>query len=307
MKSFILLPLFMLCILYSSSAQEVAPPPAPPSLEEDQLVFKDTTYWIKSFSGGLNFNQGAFSSNWKAGGVNSVAFGGILAGTANYLNNRFSWDSEVELLYGIVRNQGEETRKNNDRIFLDTKVGYLLSKKWGTYASLNFLSQFAEGFDFSEPPFLLISDFMSPAFLTSSIGMEYKPNDEFALRIGPLSPRLTFVTNRDLFLTVPGNYGVPIGETVRTEWLALQIFASWNKDLAENLNLKMRYQMFSNYEKFNLKETDHRLDLTLTAKITNLINVTFTSLNLYDFDQDSNIQFSQGLALGILYKIGNKE
>jgi hypothetical protein len=32
------------------------------------LAAKDTTYWISDFSVGLNFNQAAFSGNWKAGG-----------------------------------------------------------------------------------------------------------------------------------------------------------------------------------------------------------------------------------------------
>lgn len=52
---------------------------------------------------------------------------------------------------------------------------------------------------------------------------------------------------------------------------------------------------------------DQRFDLTLTAKITNLINVTFTSLNLYDFDLDQCIQYRLGVTLGILLKVGNKE
>jgi len=115
------------------------------------------------------------------------------------------------------------------------------------------------------------------------------------------------VTNENLYLTFPENYGVPIGQTVRTEWLALQIFATYDKNITETLNLKSRYQLFANYETLSWKNIDHRLDVTLTAKITNLINVTFTSINLYDIDQDPGIQYSQGLALGILYKVGNKE
>ena len=51
----------------------------------------DTSYWVKEFSGGLNFNQAAFSSNWKSGGVNSVALGTILAGKANYANVMISF------------------------------------------------------------------------------------------------------------------------------------------------------------------------------------------------------------------------
>src|SRR5690554_714307 len=65
------------------------------------------TAWTTAFSAGLNFNQSAFSGNWKSGGVNSVAFSSIIAGRANYLKDRITWDNEMELLFGIVNNEGE--------------------------------------------------------------------------------------------------------------------------------------------------------------------------------------------------------
>ncbi|WP_018474357.1 DUF3078 domain-containing protein [Echinicola pacifica] len=271
------------------------------------VVVKDTTYWVKEFAAGLNFNQAAFSSNWSNGGVNSIAIGSILSGSADYAKDRWSWDNEVELLYGMVKNDGEDGRKSNDRIFLDSKVGYKLTQKWGAYFSGNFLSQFANGYDFDTEPRTLISSFMSPGYLTTSLGLEYNPNDEFNLRIGPFSPRWTFVTNDEVSANVPNNYGVPIGENVRTEWLALQIFAEWDKDIAENFNIKTRYQMYADYQDLSFKTIDHRLDITMTAKITEIISVTFTSINVYDIDQDPGIQYSQGLALGLLYKVSNKK
>lgn len=278
------------------------------ALNEAENVVSDTSYWVKEFSAGLNFNQGAFSSNWKSGGVNSISFGSILAGKANYAKERWTWDNQMELLYGIVKNEGEQSKKSNDRIFLDSKVGYKLTEKWGTYFSANFLSQFTKGYEYGDDDErTLISDFMAPGYLTTSLGFEYKPNDEFNLRIGPFSPRWTFVTNLDIADNVEDNYGVPIGDKVRTEWLAMQIFAEWDKDIAENFNIKARYQMYANYETLDWKTIDHRLDVALTAKITELINVTFTSINLYDLDQDSGIQYSQGLAIGLLYKVSNKK
>jgi len=270
-------------------------------------AMKDTTYWISEFSGGLNFNQAGFSDNWKAGGINSIAFGSIVAGKVLYKKGKFTWDNELELLYGIVKNEGQGTRKSNDRMFLDSKLGYRLSGKWATFFSANFLSQFTDGFEYEQDGTQrLISGFMSPGFLTSSLGFEYKPNNEFNLRIGPFSPRFTFVNDPDISQTVPTNYGVPIGETTRIEWLALQLFANYDKNISEKFNIKSRYMLFANYETLTWKTIDHRLDITLTAKITDFINVTMTSINLYDIDQDPGIQLSQGLALGILYKVNNK-
>ena len=299
-KSILFVALFISISLYPALAQDAAP------VDSAAGQTLADTAWTTEFSAGLNFNQAAFSGNWKNGGINSVAFGSIIAGKANYAKDRLTWDNEMELLFGIVSNEGERSRKSNDRIFLDTKVGYKMSGNWSTYFSLNFLSQFAKGYNYENDSSTLISNFLAPGYLTSSLGFEYKPNQEFALRLSPFSPRFTFVTDRNLYLTVPENYGVPIGKSVRTEWLALQLYATWDKNLTENLNLKSRYQLFANYETLDWKTIDHRLDITLTAKITNLINVTLTSINLYDIDQDPGIQYSQTLALGILYKVSNK-
>lgn len=301
-KSIFLFGLLVSFSFYSALAQGKIPIDSIPG---QALV---DTSWTSEFSAGLNFNQAAFSGNWKSGGINSIAFGSIIAGTANYEKDKITWDNELELLFGIVNNEGDGSRKSNDRIFLDSKVGYKLTDKWGAYFSLNFLSQFAKGYHYNEDRTkTLISDFMSPGFLTSSFGMEYKPNQDFALRLSPFSPRFTFVTDKSLYLSVPENYGVPIGESVRTEWLAMQLFATYNKDITETINIKSRYQLFANYETLAWENIDHRLDVTLTAKITNLINVTLTSINLYDIDQDPGVQYSQALALGILYKVSNKK
>lgn len=273
--------------------------------DDPSLAKKDTSYWLKEIGGGINFNQASFSGNWKGGGVNSVALGMYLQGRANYAKDKWTWDNTLDFIYGIVKNQGEETRKTNDRIFLDSKVGFKINSKWNYFFAANLLSQFAPGYDFSGPEKRLISKFANPAYFTTGLGIEYKPNSEFSLRMSPFSPRWTFVTDTELYREVPSNYGVEIGKKVRQEWLAFSLMADWNKKLAENLGLLIRYQMYSNYETLAFKTIDHRLDLGLTAKVTNLINVSLTSLSLYDIDQDEKIQFSQGLALGIAFKRGN--
>ncbi|REG94675.1 DUF3078 domain-containing protein [Algoriphagus antarcticus] len=270
------------------------------------LILQDTSYWLKELSGGLNLNQASFSGNWQGGGVNSVALGVYLNGRANYAKDKWSWDNTMDFIYGVVKNKDEEGRKTNDRIFLDSKVGYEINDKWNYFFAVNFLSQFAPGYEFPEgADRILISKFANPAYFTTSIGVEYKPNDEFSLRISPFSPRWTFVTDTDLYLNVPENYGVEIGETVRTEWLAFSLMADYNKKLSDNLSLMVRYQMYANYETLAFDAIDHRLDFGLTAKVSNLVNVSLTSLMIYDLDQDSKIQFSQGLALGIAFKRGN--
>lgn len=279
------------------------------SLERKSLFAKPDSLegWKISYNGGVNFNQAAFSSNWTGGGINSIALGLYSNMQARYVKDRWSWNNVADLLYGIINNQGESSRKNQDRIFVDTKVGYDVSKNWNAYFSLNFLSQFDKGYEYNDDDTrTLISQFMAPGYLTGSLGFEYKPVDYFWLRLSPFSPRITFQTETEQIpFNTPNNYGVDTTEIVRYEWFALQVLASVDKKLAENINLKARYQLFGNYEEFTLEKIDHRLDLILTAKVTQYISVNLAGTLLYDFDQDDAIQLSQGLGIGLAFTVKN--
>lgn len=274
-----------------------------------------TTHWKKSFRSGLNINQSSFSSNWKAGGVNSFGFNALLNYKANYRKNNTTWDNQFDFLYGMVNNQGQGYRKTLDRIYMETKVGHDINKKWSLTTSINFLSQFAKGYKYDKDAngveqASLISDIFAPAFITSAWGFEYHPVDYFKVTLSPFSPRVTIVSDNngrfDAVDTIKP-YGVNVGETTRFEWLAFQMVAEFNKDIAENLNLKWRYMMFANYQTFEPKTVDHRLDIGLTAKVNRFMNVSLGGIMIYDYDQDSGAQFAEAFTLGVLYSFQNYE
>ena len=271
---------------------------------------KDTTYWRNAFKTSLAFNQASFSDNWTGGGVNSIGLNGILNFRANYLKGKNSWDNEIDMLYGFINNDGTGYRKNNDRIYLDTKYGRRLSEHWNMFAALNILTQFASGFQYEDDAQGVevakqVSEFMAPGFITSSWGFEYVPKPFFKLRLAPFAPRLTVVSNKELYQNIPNNYGVAIGETTRWEWLAFQLLADFDKDLSENLNLKFRYMMYANYETLEFDKIDHRLDAVISAKVAKYFEVSLSAIMLYDFDQDGSLQLSQALGIGLTYSIKN--
>lgn len=273
----------------------------------DTLVTSaDTTYWRNSLSGGANVNQASFSDNWKSGGENSIALGLFMNGKFNYLKGKNSWDNEVQLKYGLLKNAGQDFRKSQDLIFLDSKYGYEISKNWNGFFSGNFITQFAPGYDYAEEEEeedVLISNFMAPAYLTFALGFEYKPEPWFSLRLSPFAPKFTFLN--DAAVGLNERYGVPDGKKLRTEWLAAMIQAEFAKDIATDLNLKINYIGYINYETLALKTIDHRLNTVLTAKVNKFISMNLTGSLLYDYDQDTKVQLSQGLALGILFNFQN--
>ena len=280
---------------------------------------QDTTYWRKDLRTSLNFHQASFSDNWQGGGVNSIGLNGFFTYRANYARGVNTWDNIIDLAYGIIKNEGQGSRKSHDRIFLDTKYGRKIANNWSLYSSLTFLSQFYKGYEYDvEDPLtgetnnVLISNFLSPAFITSSWGFEYKPVEYFSVRIGPFSPRATIVTDEDVAINSEENgeplrYGVPADEKVRMEWWAFQMLADFNKDIAENLNLKWKYMLYVNYEELEFRKFDHRLDAQLVARVNKFIDVGLGGILVYDLDQDDDAQLSQALTLGIVYSFKNYE
>jgi len=266
------------------------------------VVRPDSTYWCHKLEAGLNLNQGSFSGNWKGGGVNSIALGLLMNARLSYRRHRFNWSATTQLQYGIVKNAGQTLRKNTDRFYADAKAGYRLSTRWQWFGSLNLLTQFAPGYDYVTLPSGQeqanpIANWFAPAYLTESLELAYEPNDAFDLRLGVLTLRQTFVTDPAVRLYVPRNYGVPLDRTVRTE-LAFQALFNYDQDIAQHVNLKVRYLFLIEYG--DLAASDHRLDFTLTGKINSLLNATLNGVVLYDQDQDFRLQYSQALSVGFL-------
>lgn len=271
--------------------------------------------WKKSLKAGLNINQAAFSGNWKGGGVNSFGFNTLFNYKANYSKGKTSWDNEIDLLYGMVNNEGQGPRKTMDRLYLDTKLGHKLTETWDVFGGLNLLSQFANGYKYVKDANgveqgQLISESFSPIFITASLGAEWKPVTYFKMRFSPIAPRVTILRQNDgryAAVDPVAPYGVTVGNVERFEWYAFNMTADIDKDIAKNINLKARYMLFANYQTLEINKVDHRVDLSLTAKVGRFFNFNLGGIFLYDFDQDHSPQYSQAISLGFLYTFQNFE
>ncbi|WP_031530540.1 DUF3078 domain-containing protein [Dyadobacter crusticola] len=269
-------------------------------------VSGDTTW--KKIEFGANMNQGSFSSNWTGGGVNSIALGLFFNALNETIKGKNAWRNDFQSQYGIVRNKGQKSRKNVDRIFYDTKYNRSLNTVWSLFANVNFLSQFAAGHTYSSNPDSSdvkrkVSGFLSPAYLTEALGIEYRPVPYFFIDFAPLALRQTIVADKNLYVNTPNqnNYGVPIGKRVRTEAALIQIVANFDKDIAKSVNLKFRYLLFSSFKRPG--NIDNRLDAMLTAKVNKYVNVNLGAIMVYDDDQSDKVQFAQALSIGFLYSL----
>lgn len=282
---------------------------------KDTIAVKpDTSYWQRSFSGGINFNQASFS-NWTGGGVNSIALGAVVAARALYEKARWSWDNTADLQLGFV-NQNGTSRKAADQIFINSVAGYRVSPRLDLFASGTFTTFFAPGYRYdnlgANQTRFKVSNFLSPGQLTLAWGVAYKPNDWFAVRVSPFAPRFTFLADQGVRFTEGADkipvrnpnaeaYGVAPGKSVRIEWLALQLQAALTRNLSENVSINAKYLLYANYK--TLDAIDHRIDVTLTAKINRYLSTTLAVIALYDEDFSEDWQLQQTLAIGLVYNV----
>lgn len=153
-------------------------------------------YWKINGINQLNLNQVSLT-NWSAGGLSSVSFGLVFKWYANYHKGNWTWDNNLNMLYGQYKEQGERLKKNDDLFDLTSIAGYRISDHWDGGVLFNFNTQFAKGYD-KDYDTVKISNFMSPGSITISPSVQYKPKDWFRLVLSPATAKFTFVTDQEL-------------------------------------------------------------------------------------------------------------
>lgn len=230
----------------------------------------------------LNFNQAALS-NWSAGGDNSsLSLSTFLNVHAFYKKGKHAWDNTLDLAYGFVSTTSLGTRKADDRIDLLSKYGYDVGKNWYISGLFNFRSQFAPGYSYPTAPLprQLTSDFLAPAYILLSPGLNYKPNDNFSFFISPATARWVIVNNDSLSLK--GAFGVDTAKKSRFEFGAFASI-SYNKKISASAVYNGRLDLFSNYlhnpQNISLNWTN-----VIAVKISKIISMSLAVNMIYDND-----------------------
>lgn len=271
---------------------------------------RDTT-WLLGGTAGATFSQVSLT-NWSAGGEGAMAYNLMFNYNANYLKGRHLWNNRLELAYGMNWSESKGQQKVNDKIYLASMYGYGLGHNWYLSALMNFQTQFANGFDYTLTPKRRVSQFMAPGYLSAGLGFTWKPNSWFTATFSPLMWRATFVLDDDLFFDAAGNpitaFGVKHGKHILNE-LGANVRLEVNKDIAKNVNLYSRLDLFSNYL-HKPQNVDMHWNIALTAAITKWLSANLTLNMIYDDDilfprksdgkmVGSKLQFKEVLGIGL--------
>src|SRR5574343_447424 len=183
-----------------------------------QSAKRDTSTWKKGGLTTLGISQSSFT-NWAAGGISNVNVTSLISLYANQKLANSNWENNLDLGFGLQKLDGADYRKSEDRIELNSKYGRKINEKLNYSALLNFRSQFAQGFNYTDTSIVYVSNFLAPSFTTLSAGLDYRPIDGLSMYLAPVTGKITTVI--DSQLSNAGAYGVVPGKKVRFEFGAL--------------------------------------------------------------------------------------
>ncbi|WMJ73241.1 DUF3078 domain-containing protein [Cytophagaceae bacterium ABcell3] len=271
---------------------EPATPPSPssPGIEiPEPPTGEDTVkYWHFGGNSSLTFAQVGLR-NWIGGGQSSIALNTIQTLFLNYERERFMWNNNLELGFGLIRQgQGEERtglRKSDDRLIFISKFSRRATGNWMFTGLLDFRTQMAAGYNYAmvdgQETRTMISDFLAPGFIITSLGWEYRRSQNFFVVLAPVTTKQTLVIH-DRFAE-EGRFGVDPGQNFRIEYGAL-FNARFKREIFENVTVDTRINLFGNYQ--NITSIDVNWEFLLLMKINEYLAASFSTHLLYDDDID---------------------
>ncbi len=258
-------------------------------------------YWKLKNNLIINLEQSQVS-NWAAGGYSNFAFGLMFKGFFNYQKGKHKVDNTVELSYGRTRQDisGEgildktnKWIKSDDKIELNSIYGYTAINKWNYSALLNLKTQFDDGLDKNQN---IISSGLSPAVLTSSIGLEYK-RAHFSVLFSYLTGKTTYVNDKRE--TIRKNvFGDKDWDKSWDFSLGSYIKLFYQGDVFKNVNLMTKLDFFYDYEK-PLLDTDITGEIFVNMKINKYLSAFIDIQASIDKDFSTKIQYKERFGISI--------
>ncbi|MFY9243922.1 MAG: DUF3078 domain-containing protein [Polaribacter sp.] len=243
-------------------------------------------------------NQSSFS-NWVAGGENTIAGDININYDFNYKKKNINWDSRLLTGYGLSHISAKGLRKTNDRFEFNSLFGYKTKNYWFFSYFVNFKTQYTKGYNYKVEPKEVVSDFLSPAYLSFGPGMLWKKSDDLSFNFAPATARYTFVNDN-----FSGNFGVEEGRNTAFS-LGLNFAGYYKFDLMENIEVENILTLYSDYLDVILNiDLEHQTNIHFI--VNKYVKMNFTINVIADDNASSKIQYRQLFGLGVNYSFHQK-
>lgn len=262
-------------------------------------------FWKTSGSANLQFTQNYFSENWYRGGNNNGTLLAVLTLRANYNDTKkLTWENTLDMRLGFITTTSDTCHTfltNNDRIQLNSKLGYKAAKYWNYTISTEAKTQFMPGYRSNNK--LKFSQFIAPLDVAVSVGMDYKPsikNGSVSVALLPLSYKMRYIGTDNENIHKTYNF---VGRTTTQDY-GSRIEVNTNIKLHKNITWRCRSYCFTSYE-YVEAELENILSFSISKYISSELNT------LWRFDDnrgkqyyDDNLgyfQFKEYITLGLSY------
>ncbi len=286
---------------------------------------KNQKVWKFKFIYQLTGTQTSFV-NWNAGGRNNLSLIGTISTGNYYSKGNTKWSTDLILALGGIRYFdniiGNPLQKTDDKIDFSSIFGQKVSNFLFFSLNSGFRTQILDGFNLPNDS-VRVSTFLAPGYVNLAFGMDYIRNDDFSIFASPFAFKGTIV--RDQNLANSGAFGVDKaildsqgnivskGRNFREEYGAY-LKIKWNKSLMKNIDLKSRFELFSNYTD-KPQNIDVNAEILLLFKVNKLFSATTQFTLIYDDDikikdrfgkTGPRTQFKSVLGIGLYYKMENR-
>lgn len=272
-------------------------------VETEMLVFKPN-FWKYTGNASMQLSQYSISDNWYQGGESTNALLSELRLTANYNDqHRVEFENTLELKVGFITAPSDTVhsyRTNADLFRLNSKLGIRAIKNLYYTLAAEFRTQFFPNYKTNTND--MISNFLSPAQLALSLGMDYKLNKKkynLSIMGAPLSYTFVYIANDSI--VDPTAFSVDRGHNTASLF-GSKITANLDWKITSNISYLTKLEYFTTYEKviiswentFNLK-----LNRYLSTKI--FIHPRFDDGVTLTPENDSYFQLKEMLTFGLAY------
>ncbi len=277
-------------------------------LNGDGVYLRDSTWKIGGFVG-VNVSQTALYQ-WSPGGSNNFSMLFAANFYALYKKGKVSWDTHLDMKYGMVANglirnaalAKRNFQKNIDVLQFNTNLGYDITDHLFFSGKFGFLSQFSPTYDYSQTDTAgggfkryVVSRFAAPAIVTLGPGFTWKPKDYFTLFFSPIEGKMTFVSApgkdtsklSDLYYTGidPTRFGLKTG-TKFSGALGAELDILFQKDIVKNVNWKSHLNVFISYYNNNYNTIMPAYDGSDSLMKTTTISTATEHIPVITWDND---------------------
>ena len=243
--------------------------------------------WNNQLQSSLTLTQTSYH-NWESGGSNVFIWMVNIDGSTILDTTDYSWANYLNLFYGSSVQNGNDSRKTNDLLELESVFSLKNSSLLNPYLSAYFRSQITPGYKYEEDMREKISAFFDPAYLVNGLGVGYEKDRLLRTRIGYAS--------RIVFTQKYNNYadGKEISYNHGLQWVS-----RIETKLLENILFKTKLDVFSTFD--TIKDTNVNWDTLLQASLTDYIVVNLQTLLIYDPKILRKAQIKEVLSVGLSY------